>query len=106
MVSRLEARLEALEKLQSDVMQNNELEPWLKKHDLAGLSRLWQKIHIEMGWEVALESVLRERLSALEIPSLDAVGLLATDTPPARLALYQKPSALPLLEEKRVLNPY
>ena len=104
-VSRLEARLEALEKLQSDVMQNNELEPWLKKHDLAGLSRLWQKIHIETGWEVALESVLRERLSALEIPSLDAVGLLATDTPPARLALYQKPSALPLPEEKASLKP-
>lgn len=104
-VSRLEARLDALENLQADVMQNNELEPWLKKHGLSDISRLWQKIQIETGWDVALESVLRERLSALEIPSLEAAGLLATDNPPTRLVVYQKPGALPLTEQNHGLKP-
>lgn len=96
LVGRLEARLDALEKLQADVMQNSELEPWLKKHELGTISQLWQKLQIEAGWDVALESVLRERLSALEVPSLEAAIRLATDAPPARLALYQKPGALPV----------
>lgn len=105
LVSRLEARLDALETLQADVMQNSELEPWLKKHALAGMSRLWQKIQIEATWDVALESVLRERLSALEVPSLEAAGLLAGDNPPSRLVLYQKPSVLASTEHSQGLKP-
>ncbi|MDO5667699.1 MAG: chromosome segregation protein SMC [Alcaligenaceae bacterium] len=104
-LSRLEARLDALQRLQADVMQNNELEPWLKKHELAGMARLWQKIQIEAGWDVALESVLRERLSALEVPSLDVVGLIAADNPPSRLMLYQKPGALATPQQSHGLKP-
>jgi chromosome segregation protein len=37
------------------------VQPWLEKHELGNLPRLWQKLHIEAGWETALESVLRER---------------------------------------------
>ena len=105
LVGRLDARLDALEKLQADVMQNSELEPWLKKHELAGITHLWQKLHVDAGWDVALESVLRERLSALELPSLEVAALLAADAPPARLALFEKPGALPISAQSSTLKP-
>ncbi len=105
LVDRLEARLEALEKLQADVMQNAELAPWIQKQDLAATSPLWQKLHIENGWDVALESVLRERLNALEVTSSESLALLAADAPPARLALYQKPGALPVSAQTNSLKP-
>ncbi|KAG1199600.1 hypothetical protein G6F35_012492 [Rhizopus arrhizus] len=70
-LARLEARLSALVKLQEDVQKQGALEPWLAKHELAGLSRLWQKLHVEPGWETALESALRERMASLEVRSLD-----------------------------------
>jgi chromosome segregation protein len=34
--------------------------PWLRKHELDTLPRLWQKVQVEEGWETALESVLRD----------------------------------------------
>ncbi|AHG64504.1 chromosome partition protein SMC [Advenella mimigardefordensis DPN7] len=92
-VARLEARLSALSALQEDVQKKGALEPWLQKHDLAGFGRLWQQIHIEPGWEAALESVLRERLTALPLRDLDMARAFTDDPPPSRLAFYQKPTA-------------
>lgn len=94
-LARLEARLAALVKLQEDVQKQGALEPWLAKHELAGLGRLWQKLHIEPGWETALEAALRERMAALEVRSLDWARAFADDAPPARLAFYQVPAAAP-----------
>ena len=37
---------------------------WLARHGLDGLSRLWQKLRIDAGWETAIESVLRERVTS------------------------------------------
>lgn len=107
LVGRLEARLDALEALQADVMQNSELGSWLQKHELAAGTYLWQKLQIETGWDVALESVLRERLSALEIASLDDLLAFVADTPPARLAFYQTPGALqaPAQSQSNNLTP-
>src|SRR5690606_40648810 len=101
-LARLEARLAALVKLQEDVQKQGALEPWLAKHELAGLGRLWQKLHIEPGWENALEAALRERMAALEVRSLDWARAFADDAPPARLAFYQMPAAAPRSEERRV----
>ncbi|MCH1994032.1 chromosome segregation protein SMC [Achromobacter xylosoxidans] len=92
-LARLEARLSALVKLQEDVQKQGALEPWLAKHELAGLSRLWQKLHIEPGWETALEAALRERMASLEVRSLDWARAFSDDAPPARLAFYQLPPA-------------
>ena len=94
-LARLEARLAALLKLQEDVQKQGALEPWLARHELAGLSRLWQKLHVEPGWETAIEAVLRERMAALEVRSLDWARAFAEDAPPARLAFYQTPPAAP-----------
>ncbi|ETD72491.1 chromosome partitioning protein Smc [Pelistega indica] len=89
-LAKLEARLNALVALQEDVQSKGTLEPWLKKYELTGFNRLWQAIHIESGWETALEAVLREKMTALQVHNLDMVAGFATDSPPARLAFYSK----------------
>src|SRR5690606_3045450 len=91
--ARLDARLAALTALQDDVQKQGALEPWLARHELAGLGRLWQKLHIDAGWETALEAVLRERMSGLEVRQLEHARAFASDAPPARLAFYQVPPA-------------
>jgi chromosome segregation protein len=86
------ARLEALRALQQKVQTEGKLKPWLERHGLAGLQGLWTQVHIEPGWETALEAALRERLSALAVGRLDTVRAFATDAPPARLAFYALPT--------------
>jgi chromosome segregation protein len=86
--AQLEARLSALRQLQENVQTQGKVQPWLKKHELGELPRLWQKLHIDQGWETALESVLRERTSALEMSNLDWAKAFFSDAPPAKLALY------------------
>ena len=89
----LSARLEALKALQEKVKTDGKLAPWLAKHGLDGLQGLWSRIHIEQGWENALESALRERLGALEVSRLDLVRAFGNDAPPAKLAFYSPPAA-------------
>jgi len=89
----LSARLDALRALQEKVQTEGKLKPWLAKHGLEGLQGLWTKIHIEPGWETALESALRERINALEVGRIETVRAFASDAPPAKLAFYTPPQA-------------
>jgi chromosome segregation protein len=108
----LSARLDALRALQEKVQTEGKLKPWLAKHGLDGIKGLWTKIHIEAGWEPALEAALRERMGALEVGRLETVRAFAGDAPPARLAFYSPPQAaianthqtLPRLSELLRLN--
>ena len=89
------ARLDALRALQEKVQTEGKLKPWLDKHGLAGLQGLWTQVHIEAGWETALEAALRERLNALSVGRLDTVRAFAADAPPAKLAFYALPAGAP-----------
>ncbi len=89
----LSARLEALRALQEKVRTEGKLKPWLARHGLEGLPGLWTKVHIEPGWETALEAALRERLNALEVGRVETVRAFAADAPPAKLAFYTPPNA-------------
>nr|WP_241023243.1 chromosome segregation protein SMC [Paraburkholderia sp. Ac-20340] len=89
----LEARLAALKQLQENVQTEGKIQPWLERHELGALPRLWKKLHVDAGWETALEAVLRERLAALEVSNLDWVKAFASDAPPAKLAFYAPPPA-------------
>ena len=89
----LSARMEALKALQEKVKTDGKLQPWLAKHGLDSLQGLWSRIHIEQGWENALEGALRERLGALEVSRLDMVQAFGRDAPPAKLAFYSPPQA-------------
>jgi chromosome segregation protein len=84
----LSARLDALRALQEKVQSQGKLKPWLAKHGLDGLQGLWKQIHMEAGWEAALEAALRERMHALQVSKLETVRAFAGDAPPAKLAFY------------------
>ncbi|MCP3709373.1 chromosome segregation protein SMC [Paraburkholderia sp. CNPSo 3274] len=92
-IHQFEARLAALKQLQENVQTEGKIQPWLERHELGALPRLWKKLHVEAGWETALESVLRERVAALEVSNLDWVKAFASDAPPAKLAFYSPPAA-------------
>jgi chromosome segregation protein len=107
-LAQLEARLSALKQLQENIQTQGKVQPWLQKHELADLPRLWQKLHIDQGWETALESVLRERTSALEVSNLDWAKAFFNDAPPAKLALFS-PAAIagtPAPEAVAGLKPF
>ena len=93
----LAARLQALRALQEKVKTSGKLQPWLAQHGLHELQGLWSRLHIEPGWENALEAALRERMGALEVGRLEAVrGFLCAaqdKAPPARLSFYSLPAA-------------
>ncbi len=93
----LSARMEALKALQEKVKTDGKLKPWLARHGLDALQGLWSRIHIQPGWENALEAALRERLGALEVSRLDLVrgfaGSDGHDAPPAKLSFYTPPHA-------------
>lgn len=105
--AQLEARLSALKQLQERVQTQGKVQPWLKKHELDTLPRLWQKLQIEAGWEAAMESVLRERTSALQLSNIDWAKAFFADAPPAKLALYAPSTVPPLpLPEVPGLKPF
>jgi chromosome segregation protein len=101
----LSARMEALKALQEKVRTDGKLKPWLAKHGLDGLQGLWSRIHVEPGWENALESALRERLSALEVSRLEMVRAFGNDAPPAKLAFYSPPAAEVPISARAGLKP-
>ena len=98
--------------MQEKVRTDGKLKPWLAKHGLDTLQGLWSRIHVEPGWENALEAALRERLGALEVSRIDMVRAFGADAPPAKLAFYSPPQAgvpekagvLPRLSELLRLN--
>ena len=73
------ARLGALEDVQKGLDGAASVQDWLKRRGLDGAPRLWAGLSVEEGWEMALESVLRERLHAIcrdpgsDIPPGEAV---------------------------------
>ncbi|USX23464.1 chromosome segregation protein SMC [Oxalobacteraceae bacterium OTU3REALA1] len=93
--AQLEARLNALRQMQERVQTQGKVTPWLQKHELDSLPRLWQKLNIESGWETALESVLRERTSALQMSNIEWAKAFFGDAPPAKLALFAPSTAVP-----------
>ena len=94
----LSARLEALRALQDKLKTDGKLQPWLKRQGLDGLQGLWTRLQVEPGWEVAVESALRERMGALEVSQLDRLAAFASDAPPAKLAFYSLPSNMSLTQ--------
>jgi len=86
-LAQVEARLAALQQLQAQVDNDKNLKQWLAHHQLDALPRLWQRIRIQAGWEDALEAVLRERLNAIGLQTLDESATWG-NVPPGKLAVY------------------
>lgn len=90
----LEGRLAALRQIQNGVDENGKIHDWLEHQGLSSLPRLWQKITVEPGWENAVESVLREKLHAIEISDPDHIQRLLDNPPPAKLSVFAPGGAL------------
>jgi len=89
----VQAQLATLQQVQAAAEENAPLHDWLDKHALAALPRCWQKIRIDAGWETALESVLRERLHALELSDAGVWLGLTTDRPPVKASVFERAPA-------------
>ncbi|WP_082616150.1 chromosome segregation protein SMC [Massilia sp. Root418] len=105
--AQLEARLNALRQLQERVQTQGKVTPWLQKHELDALPRLWQKLQIEAGWETAMEAILRERTSALQVSNIEWARHFFSDAPPAKLALFAPGASAPAMQQEQPgLKPF
>ena len=82
-----QARRAALEQMQARARETGELPDWLRRHGLEDAPALWQQIHVDAGWEDAVEAVLRERLSAIPCDDPAKLDEWLHDRPAARLAV-------------------
>ncbi len=89
-----QARRAALEQMQAKTQATGKLPEWLRRHDLENAPPLWQQIHVEAGWEEAVESVLRERLSAIACDDPAKLDAWLHDRPAARLSVMLGNSAV------------
>ena len=80
-----QARRVALEQLQKRVQGEGKLADWLRRHQLDHRQPLWKSLHVESGWEDAVEAILRERLSALAVDEADPSW--QNDRPGSKVAL-------------------
>ncbi len=79
------ARRGALEQLQKRVQGDGKLGDWLRRHGLDKFEPLWKNLHVEAGWELAVEAVLRERIGALAVAEADPAW--SEDRPGSKLTV-------------------
>ena len=99
-LSAMQGKLATLQGIQSQVEENSKIQEWIDRHQLASKPRLWQKIRVAPGWEAAVESVLRERLHAMEMSDPELLQRLLEDPPPARVSAFSPGSEADLRREK------
>jgi chromosome segregation protein len=108
-----QAQLATLRQIQADTENNAPLGEWLGRHGLAQAARLWQKLRIDHGWETAVESVLRERLHALELTDPAELVAALADRPPVKASVFNhggrssagEAPGLPLMSKIHVSDP-
>ncbi|WP_153108715.1 chromosome segregation protein SMC [Propionivibrio limicola] len=79
------ARRVALEQLQKRTQGDGKLTEWLRRYHLDGSFPLWKSLHVDAGWEDAVEAVLRERINALRADHIDPAW--GNDRPAGKLTL-------------------
>ncbi|GMU73349.1 MAG: chromosome partition protein Smc [Burkholderiales bacterium] len=94
----LEAREQALATLQAKVGHGEDRDGWLDRAGLARAAQLYTALDVEPGWNDALEAVLRERLEAVEVETLDRAldWEQRGEAPPVRMAVFAAAPAQPL----------
>jgi len=87
--SELKSREQVIAGVQAkfDNRGEGQLAQWLERHAIRG-DKFWSKLTVDAGWEDAVEAVLRDRLNALPVASLDAAAALPV--PPARVTVFSK----------------
>jgi len=88
-----QAQLATLRQIQAAAGNDAKLRAWQDRHGLGSLPRLWQRLRIEHGWEAAVESVLRERLHAVEIDDAGRLAALLSDHPSTKTGIFSRGAA-------------
>jgi chromosome segregation protein len=83
-----EAQLATLRQIQEAVGDDEALRGWHEKHGMGSVPRLWQRLRIDAGWETAVESILRERLHAVEVSDAASLSAVLDDHPPAKTSVF------------------
>ncbi len=89
--SELKSREQVIAGVQAkfDNRGEGQLAQWLERHSIRG-EKFWSKLTVDAGWEDAVEAVLRDRLNALPVASLDEAAALPV--PPARVTVFSNAS--------------
>jgi chromosome segregation protein len=93
-VANLEAALKALQSQQAKLDNNSKLAEWTANHSLDRAERLWQAIHVEAGWDDAVEAALGVRLNAVKLGDEGGLTALLRDAPPGNFAVFIERGAL------------
>ncbi len=80
-LTEVRARRDALLQLQHKVQQGGEIGQWMRAQGLDDAGPLWRALSVEDGWEMALEAVLRERLSSVHADTARAAAVLRGSAP-------------------------
>ena len=83
-----QAQLETLRQIQAAAEDNAPLQRMARAPRPGAGARLWQKLRIDHGWETAVESVLRERLHALELTDASRLSAALADRPPVKASVF------------------
>jgi chromosome segregation protein len=89
----LEAALKALGAQQAKLDTDSKLKDWIQAHGLERSERLWQAIHVEAGWDDAVEAALGVRLNAVKLTDDGALPQLLRDAPPGSFAVFMERSS-------------
>jgi chromosome segregation protein len=84
----LEASLRALQSQQERLDTDSKLKDWTRSHGLERAERLWQAIHVDAGWDDAVEAALGVRLNAARLSDDAALPELLRDAPPGNFAVF------------------
>ncbi len=87
-VAGLEAALKALVAQQERLEANTKVAEWSQQHGLDRAERLWQAIHVEPGWDDAVEAALGVRLNAVKLADDSNLSTLLRDAPPGNFAVF------------------
>lgn len=105
-IQQLLGKKSSLASLQENALgnKNNKVQHWLKSNNLPEHARLALALHVEAGWEMAVETALGSLLQAVcldEWPSLDA---LFEKAPDLNLTLIRKHPAANEQQNNRLIN--
>ncbi|MDQ3261464.1 MAG: AAA family ATPase, partial [Pseudomonadota bacterium] len=81
-VTRIDAQIQVLEKLQLQQHRDEKVQQFLTAHGLQSQAKLWELVQVEPGWDDAFESVLGMRLNGIKINDMDGAWRLDPPPPP------------------------
>lgn len=91
-LQKMEAQEASLSALQQAALQDHRIEAqaWLKQHGLAQQSQLGKLIHVDAGWEFAVETVLGDYFDAICVDAIDDVKNIIGDFSKGEITFLQK----------------